>query len=386
MNILYISNVLPEKYQKEVLRRDKNAYTVAQHKFHRNILKGLMSNSQNVMVLTLMPPCLGGMPNTFVEDGISYEFLGSGNNRIGKYFSIVINVLKSIKRYKREGFKPDAIMCDSLNISLCLGALIARCVFGIKATTIVTDLPDSISSFEKSFFERAASYISSKYISMFDRYVILTEQMNKIVNPHNKPFIVMEGVCDTLEHHPQNTQGIRKLFYAGGRPAKDGIDILIPAFKKIKSDNIQLNIYGKVPDVAVGPDPDDPRIVYHGVVPNDEIVREECNSYLLINPRPTNEEYTKYSFPSKVMEYMATGVPIVTTKLAGIPGEYFSYVFTFDKCEIDSYYKTLLNILSLDPDELKNKGKEAQDFVLKQKNNIVQTSRIVELLKIKNNG
>ena len=37
-----------------------------------------------------------------------------------------------------------------------------------------------------------------------------------------------------------------------------------------------------------------------------KIVKEEKKSTLLVNPRFTNEEYTKYSFPSKNMEYMAS--------------------------------------------------------------------------------
>ena len=38
-----------------------------------------------------------------------------------------------------------------------------------------------------------------------------------------------------------------------------------------------------------------------------------------VNPRQNNEEFTKYSFPSKTMEYLASGVPVVAYKLDGIP-------------------------------------------------------------------
>ena len=36
-----------------------------------------------------------------------------------------------------------------------------------------------------------------------------------------------------------------------------------------------------------------------GVVGVETIKKAESEAYLLINPRPVNEEYTKYSFPSK---------------------------------------------------------------------------------------
>ena len=56
---------------------------------------------------------------------------------------------------------------------------------------------------------------------------------------------------------------------------------------------------------------------------------------LLINPRFSNEEYTKYSFPSKNMEYMASGTPILTTKLPGMPKEYYEYIYLFEEESIE---------------------------------------------------
>ena len=80
---------------------------------------------------------------------------------------------------------------------------------------------------------------------------------------------------------------------------------------------------------------------------------------------------------------MATGVPMVTTRLAGIPEEYYDYVFTFESCDVDTYYQTLMQILSLSENELMVKGQRAQDFVLNKKNNLAQTERIIELIKTK---
>ena len=45
-----------------------------------------------------------------------------------------------------------------------------------------------------------------------------------------------------------------------------------------------------------------------------------------MNPRSADAEYTKYSFPSKTIEYLATGVPVVMNRLPGIPEEYEYFV------------------------------------------------------------
>ena len=62
---------------------------------------------------------------------------------------------------------------------------------------------------------------------------------------------------------------------------------------------------------------------------------------LLVNPRKGHEEYTKYSFPSKTMEYMASGTPTIMYKLPGLPIEYEEYLVLLP----DNSQETLTAIL-----------------------------------------
>ena len=100
-----------------------------------------------------------------------------------------------------------------------------------------------------------------------------------------------------------------------------------------------------------------------------------------MNPRPTTEEFTKYSFPSKNMEYMVSGTPLLTTRLPGMPKEYYPYVFLIEDETIDGYAKALADALSRTEDELVNFGQKAKKFVLENKNYIIQTRRIIELIQ-----
>ena len=66
----------------------------------------------------------------------------------------------------------------------------------------------------------------------------------------------------------------------------------------------------------------DGRITYLGYVANDVALRRQQESDVLVCPRLPDGHTTKYSFPSKVMEYLATGNPVVCTDLEGLPQEY----------------------------------------------------------------
>ena len=383
MNILYVSSLIPPQVLDEVLAKNGGCYVVAPNKFHHTIVEGFIGNGNKVKAISHFPA--GVEHKSSIKEGeLEYFFMKYVNKPIVKHLQIARGVYKQIKKFQKGGFVPDVLICDILNVSVCLGALMAGKIFKIKIAGIVTDLLGVSSHEEKNPIHRIAAKISNSYVKKFDYYILLTQQMNEMVNPKNSPYIIMEGICDDKAPKAFNeVHSKRKLFYAGGRPSKDGIDMLISAFRRLKDPNLELHLYGSVSNVKIGQDPEDGRVFYHGTVDNKTIVEEECKSDLLLNPRPTGETYTLYSFPSKVMEYVATGIPMVTTKLAGIPEEYYKYVYTFDECTEDCYFETLSKILALPSEDIRMKGKEAQEFVLSNKNKITQTARIVELIKSK---
>ena len=101
---------------------------------------------------------------------------------------------------------------------------------------------------------------------------------------------------------------------------------------------------------------EDERVFYGGMLLNTEIVAKEQEATLLVNPRPTQEEFVKYSFPSKTMEYMASGTPVMTTVLPGMPREYHPHVFLLRDETAVGIAASLKEVLALSDAELYQKG------------------------------
>ena len=194
----------------------------------------------------------------------------------------------------------------------------------------------------------------------------------------------MEGIADEnmkseIRHRNPN---LKEVIYAGGLYEQYGVLALIEAFRKVEGRDLRLILYGSGPMADKMDDymALDSRLEYRGLRPNKEIVEAELSATLLINPRPTHEEFVKYSFPSKNMEYMASGTPLLTTNLPGMPKEYHKYVYLFDKEDPHSMSKVLNKILNEIPlEELDNFGEKAKQFVMENKNNIYQAKRIVDM-------
>ena len=115
--------------------------------------------------------------------------------------------------------------------------------------------------------------------------------------------------------------------------------------------------------------------------PNAEIVDAQIRSWLMVNPRITNAEYVKYSFPSKTLECMASGTPLLTTRLAGMPKEYYPFVYLFDEESLDGFKRVLNDVFSISAEDLHEKGLRAKDFALNQKNNVKQAEAFYSFIK-----
>lgn len=102
---------------------------------------------------------------------------------------------------------------------------------------------------------------------------------------------------------------------------------------------------------------------------------------VLVNPRQNNEEFSKYSFPSKTMEYLSSGVPVVAYKLDGMPDEYDSYIQYVEDNAIESLKEKLVEVCELSEEERQNLGSAGRAFVLTEKNSTVQVKKIVTLIK-----
>lgn len=276
----------------------------------------------------------------------------------------------------------EGIICDAINpLAALLAHHFARRMH-VKAIAVVTDLPFYMDQGQVSIFTRLTQYL----LERFDGYVLLTEAMNPLVNKRNRPYIIMEGLCDAGSMGTYAAKAGQERFvcvYTGSLSKGTGIEELVNAVQDMQESHIELNIYGRgeLADWIQQSSAACPRIQYKGAVTNQEAVATQRRADLLINPRPTNIAYGNVSFPSKIMEYMASGTPVLTTRLPGIPKEYFDYVYAIEDDSAQGIKTAIQQLLVCSRNELIKKGKMARNFVLERKNNVVQAKRIYELMR-----
>lgn len=397
MNILYISALSSKDLIGQLHTQSGKDPGFAVQKFNRLVVHGLLGNNSKVTVLSAPPVGRHNSSKVFwckrkeSEDGISYHYLSFVNFpglrqfclTLGSFFRTLLWCLGKPKTER-------AIVCDILNAGLCASAILACKLTKTPIVGVMTDMPGLMVRFGSNqkmpLITRMATKLMMWSFDNYDKFVFLTEAMN-VVNNKNRPYIIMEGLCDSdmaIRRKVYEEDGIRTIMYAGGLHERYGLKKLTEAFMSIPEENLRLDLYGSGPfveDLKNHYCKEDSRIAYRGVVGNTEVVEAELSSTLLVNPRPTDEEFTKYSFPSKNIEYMASGTPLLTTKLPGMPLDYYPYVYLIEDETTEGYAASIRHAITLSDADLHQKGHNAKSFILENKNNFEQAKRILQLIE-----
>ena len=304
------------------------------------------------------------------------------------YISTFFSTLRELNKHKGED---RVLICDPLQPHCSAPARLAAKIAGVKTIAVVTDLPRYATSMKtgtKLTIKRRLQNLyegwSEKETRKYDGYIFLTEAMNDEINKKNAPVLIVEGSIDAnivISFNGEKKEK-RTVVYAGGVYEKYGVKKLVESFLLADLPDVELHIYGEGAYVEelMEVSEKNANIVYKGCVLNTELPLIESQATLLVNPRSTDEDYTKFSFPSKTLEYLSSGTPVLSTRLLGIPSEYDDYLYWFNDESVEGMSETLVKILGKSEEELVSFGIRAKDFVFSSKSNVVQGKRIVNFV------
>ena len=394
MHILFVGKCSPAHTINSIIQKTGKNPGIQIVKFSRLILEGFVHNNNKVNVISniITEQAIFSRHHEECFEDIQYTYLPTIRVPIVcQLFYILSSFIYTIKwALRTKGDK--IILCDIFANSSSKGSVAAAKLLNIPKCMMLTDMiapPVTIakdtSKWWWNMFFKMRVHSQQNSIKQYDGFVFLTKYMNDKYNPLQKPHIVMEGSVDyKFNSQPiLQTYAPRIVMYAGAVEAEYGFDTLLKAFMELPIKDVELHIYGdgKFIQQLLAYQEQDTRIKYMGVVSNEDIIKAEQQATLLVNPRLSNQELVKYSFPSKTTEYMLSGTPVLTTKLCGIPEEYYSHLYTFDEESIEGFKDKLLETLSLTSEELQQKGLDAQRFVLENKSNIKQAHRIEQFFE-----
>jgi len=394
MQTIFIGGLYPNEILDEIKENTKHL-DFAANTLQWALLNGFEANSYPVKVITL--PTLRDFPQYYKKTyfkSSSFSHI-KGNEDLCLGF-VTIPVIKHVSKYLNLYKSLNNLLKDKDNVHLIIYGIhspylkavekIKQRNDKIKTCLIVPDLPEYMSD-SKNIIYRLLKSIDKKIIlksfQYIDSFVLLSRYMAERLPIRDKPWMVIEGIYNTNDNITNvPKEPYKTILYTGNLAKRYGILDLLEAFTKINSPDFRLWLCGngdgleKIQEIQKR----DSRIEYFGILPRNEVLKLQKRATLLVNPRHSYEEYTKYSFPSKTMEYMASGTPTLMSKLPCLPKEYEPYIYFFDDESVEGMKNKIIEICEKSQEELNEFGKKAAIFIHTQKNEIAQTKRIIEFI------
>ncbi len=392
-NLIYVSMLMSPSLCRERNRQGNYFFNAAAQKFHSLITTGITDGVPEVELSVLSGLYPDGKRwiqrrGEERESGIRFQYIPYLNIPfLRTLIQITVGFIKLVRLHRRGS--DETIILDPLLFYLLLPTWIFAKLFRVKLAIVVTDLIGYLGpvghhvTWKNAFFKKIFVYLCANC----DGYIVLTEQMCDIINPKHRSYMLMEGVVDhtispsTDFSVPPSEPPI--ILYAGGLLEEYGVRLLIEAFQKIRISTVELHIYGGGPmaeEIKTISADKNSRIRYFGMRTMEEVLNAEKSASLLINPRAVPYEFTKYSFPSKNLEFLSTGTPILAAMLPGIPEEYREIMYIIREATAESLGSQMEEILNFPLEERLSLGRKAQRYVLKKKNNLCQAKRIFNYL------
>lgn len=382
----------------ENVKNSKNPNPVSGHKYQQNIIRGLLENGVKVFVINIprIRPypdyrqiIIRSSPVVFNNKkiGINIGFLNlpvisrvtkriSFRRELKKLLNKEKKILMTFNSYDIQSEEFQRLKKNNTNIFTC---------------DIVADMHGKYGIINKTrgikgWCIRKIEEKQDILAKSFDSYVLLTKQMAQAIPTGNKPYTILEGMCaENISKEKTSVIEDNKMkivFYAGSVSCEYGIDHLLSAFRLIELDDYILYIAGSgnATDHVISAAKEDKRIKYLGILSPNEVEEYQKKATVLVSPRKNDNEFVKYSFPSKTMECLASGTPYIAHKLPCEPEEYGKYI-QYPCDESDTALKDeIIRICTLPLNERNKIGKAGSDFIVYQKNPKEMCKRIIAML------
>ena len=191
---------------------------------------------------------------------------------------------------------------------------------GKKSVVVMADLTSWREV--KKLPRKVYAYLCAKQFSQYQRAIMLSPGMGRYLNKKQDRILINGGIdwkkFEDIDK-PLVSETVN-IVYTGGLSSITGTDMMIEAFSNINDSNIQLYISGqggKQENEVKQLCKIDGRIHYMGFVDRTTYYSLLKKAGILVSPRNMHYEQNLVNFPSKVLEYLATGRIIVSTKFGG---------------------------------------------------------------------
>jgi glycosyltransferase involved in cell wall biosynthesis len=317
-----------------------------------------------------------------IEPGLNVQLLPFLNISPLKQLLIGVSAALRLVRWSWSSrARPRVMLTYNLTVPSGLLTWAAMRLTGAKAVAFVADINVPGQTVPNSLYFHLDFLLHRWLIPRFDGLIVVSDAVLKDFAPHSKALRVEGGISEALvtrQRTPRPDDGQFVLVATGSLDDANGIREIVDAFRSLNGDRFRLVVAGAGPleQYVRKAAAQDPRIEYAGFVRFDQVVELYDRADALVCMRITRALNTKYFFPSKLMEYFASGTPVITTCPGHVAEEFSDVAYLLHDETAEGLVKLVLEVSSRPREERQARARCAFEYMATQKTWAAQARKI----------
>jgi glycosyltransferase involved in cell wall biosynthesis len=221
---------------------------------------------------------------------------------------------------------PDAILVANPLTRFTAPALLAGWWYGIPVATIVADLTCAQSG--QPPLSRFRNWLQTVMVRLSPGTIVFSSHTTNDFRKGKPSIRMVRPPASYLLDLPQPPAepAARATYFAGALCEAAGVDLLLDAIQRVQDTTVEFWFSGRgeLEERLKQQAATDPRIRFFGFVTQEQYSDMLQRAAVLVNPRPSTLLENRYNFPSKLMEYLAAGRPIISTATSDVAEHYGS--------------------------------------------------------------
>ena len=392
--VAFVGTLVPDEP-----RYHSGAFNRAGNTFQAQLLRGIASNGfPDIEVFSARP-----MPS---YPKIRKVLFNSGRDKIDGRFVVRLLPFPNVTPLKqivlggdvlfsllawgwRKRAQRRMVLTYNLSVPPAIFTLLGARLAGAKAVVSVNDVNVPGETVPAASLFRLDFALQRWLMPRFDGHIVVADEIATDFFPGRR-YIRVEGGIDPdfLERTNRgdcelNGDARLVLAFAGTVNEANGVLLILEALKRMPDENVRLRIAGTGPleDVVREAALRDPRIEFLGNLGSDEVADLYGHTDVLLNVRLTAAVNTRYFFPSKLIEYLGSGVATITTRVAHSDHEFAGLAYFLDEESPEALAKLLAFVGTRSPEERRRLGRRARTYISTHKTWEVQAAKVAKYLQ-----
>lgn len=296
-------------------------------------------------------------------------------------------MMKLLRKWKKKTNQNDArIILLNASLEITLAVLIASKLFKIKAASLIIDT--ALGNFKPDTLWNKYIYwcysCGEKLYKYLDGSMALNARVFDYLGLTKKPYHLTKIGYSSKPDYPQekNQNEKKKIVYTGSLMYYDGTEELMEAVSTLENKNVELTIYGSGPlrPMVESFVSKFSNIHFEGYLSNDKIGQVLREADFLVNPRISYFFTDVFGFPSKMIEYLLSGTPVITTPFAAMPDAYRDFVYLIEEESTAGIKDAILKAVQDDLEIKTRKAQSAYQYIINNNDYVCIVREMLEFV------